>query len=68
MIYRSFSVPLSVPLQTPLLHQSSQVVVGRSLGRARGFCDRSIRGMHGTWGGYSMMVATGVDMPLGKSL
>ena len=61
-------MPLSVPLQTPLLHQSNPVVVGRSLGHVRGFHNRMIGGTHGTQGGYSMMVAIGVDMPLGKSL
>ena len=68
MIYRSLGVPLSVPLHTPLRYQSSQVVARRRLDRARVFRYRAIREMRGTQGGYSIMVATGVDMPLGKSL
>ena len=35
---------------------------------ARVFCYRAIREMHETQGGCSMMVAIGVDTPLGKSL
>ena len=36
--------------------------------RARVFRYRVIREMRGIQGGYSMMVAVGVDTPLGKSL
>ena len=68
LIYRSFGAPLSVPLHTPLHHWLNQVVTRRSLGHVRVFCYRTIREMHGTRGECSMMVATGADMPLGKSL
>jgi hypothetical protein len=37
-------------------------------GHAMGFHDRAIRVTHGIQGGYSMMVAVGVDMPMGKFL
>ena len=68
LIYRNFSVPLSVPPHTPLHYWSSQVVAGRSLDHMRVFRYRTIRGTHGIQGGCSMMVAVGVDTPLGKSL
>jgi len=59
---------LSAPLHIPLLHQSGQEVVGRSWGHVREFCYRAIRVMYGIQGGFSMMVAIGVDMPLMRSL
>ena len=61
-------MPLSVPLHILLHCQLGQVVARRSLGHVRGFCDRVIGVRCGTQGGYSMMVATGADTPLGKSL
>ena len=61
-------MPLSVPLRTPPRCQLDQVAAGRSLDSARVFRYRAIREMHETRGGYSMMVAIGVDTPLGKSL
>jgi len=50
-----------------LLHQSSQVVVGRSWGCVRVFHYRAIRVRHGIQGEFSMMVAIEVDMPLMRS-
>ena len=68
LTYWSFGVSLSVPPHTLPYHQLDPVAVGRSLGHVRGFYNRAIEGMHGTRGGCSIIVAIGVDMPLGKSL